>query len=175
MHQRGTEQTLRSLVGEGPAYVQVAQVTGISTHASWGYLLDLVVRPGGQELQARLLGFGEAAWTPVSVDDEVLVLLPDGDPNRAVALPGLPSAAAPVPSSFGNDHLDLVHSGGLEARTTAAATVQAVVVESLLGDLQTALTEIQGALAALGIPLPNTATFLAQLPTQYRSAAIQSE
>ena len=172
---RPPEQTLRELVGEGRAYVAAGQVTDLQAHPSWGYLLDVTLRPSGRQLQARLLGWGASGWAPVVVDDEVLVLLPDGDPNRAVAVAGLPSDASPIPSSYDRSRVEIVHAGGLRTRTSGGAATRAVVTVDLLGDLQTALTEIQAALAGLGLPTTQLAALIAKLPTFFRSSALETE
>ena len=149
-----------------------------------GYLVSGSLQPSGDPFQARVLfgpiGASTGDLFPVSVGDEVLVLAPDGDPNRAVALWGGNSSAAALPSSFTNDKPRLVHPQGKTFATSQAAATAPVVVEALLTDLQGVVTELlalYAGLASLGVtvPSPNTTAFLTKLATLYRSKAVFSE
>lgn len=149
-----------------------------------GYLVSGALQPSGDPFQARMLfgpiGAGTGDLFPVAAGDEVVVLHPDGDPNRAVALWGGNSSAAALPSSFTNDRPRLVHPDGKTFATSETATTQPVVVEALLPDLQAAMTEIlalMAAVAGLGLTVPNTSTtqLVANLATLYRSQAVFSE
>ncbi len=160
----GSDLMLRRLQASTP-YVLTGTISGIEEHADFGYLLTVDLRPGdGRTVQARLCalgsGDGSGIFWPVVVGDEVLVLLPDGDPNRAVAIPGLPSSAAAPPSSWGNDHVEVVHANGMKVRRTAAAPVSEVVLATLLPELVQGLTAIVTTLAALGAPPPSDLTNL---------------
>jgi len=179
MGERGTEETLRELVGEGPSWVAIGTVESIEEHDAWGYLLDLVLRSSGGEVQARLAAWGAGdrtgAWFPVAVGDEVLVLFPDGDPNRAVAVPGLPSEAARVPTGWNNDHVEIVHSGGMKVRTTDGATTSKVLLETMCSPLKNGLTEASAFMKAWGVPAPQLDALIAALPTSYRSGALETD
>ena len=103
---RGVREALQAIVEDNRGWIAVGQVTAVETHAAWGFLFTVALRPSGQPIQARLAAMGAGAgagmlW-PVAVDDEVLVLLPDADPNRAVILPGLASTAAAIPADWTN-------------------------------------------------------------------------
>ena len=154
-------------------------VSAVTQHATWGVLVEGMLRPTGREFQARLAAVGaragEGLWLPVAAGDEVLVVAPDGDLNRAVAVAGLPSRGAAPPSGWDNSAAELVAAGGVAVRKTQAQPVEPVVLESLLEDLRGALQELQAGLAGLGIPTPTTTTFLAKLATQYRSRALKAE
>jgi phage baseplate assembly protein gpV len=175
------EQRLRDLVRDGRAWVHVGTVDSVEEHAAFGFLVNCTIRPDGRECQARLLspggGAGRGSFSPVEEGDEVLLLLPEGDPNKAVAIGGLSSRANPIPSGADNGHLEIVQPGGVKVRTTEAAVVQKVVLVTILPDLQAALTEVQVALAALGLPTTQLAAFITQLstPPTYRSGGFETE
>jgi hypothetical protein len=173
------EDRLRSIADDGRAWVAIGTVDTIEEHAAWGVLLNCVVQPDGREVQARVVRWGAgngigAEW-PVSQDDEVLLVFPRGDVNQALAIPGLASRRAPVPSSFDNAHPEIVHPGGLTLRTTQAGVAQAVVLAELLPRLADALSEIATGLAA--IPSTNTVTLalVTDLATLFRSTALSTE
>lgn len=165
----------------GPAVVWsgIGQVSAVEAHTAWGYLATVTLQPSGAEVQARILAWGAratgGAFWPVEEGDEVLVLFPDGDANRAVCIPGLTSSAAAPPTSWGNGAPLIVHPDGTTLATSETATTQAVVLESLLPDLQAALTEVQALLAAFGVPSTNLSNLIAALPTGYRSVGVLSE
>lgn len=175
---RGIRRALADLV-DVPVFVGVGQVTAVEAHPQWGYLVTLAMRPGGDEVQARMAtpGAGSARgdYWPVTVDDEVVVLMPEGDPNRAVIMGFLPSSAAAPPTNWGNSAPLLVHPSGKTFLTSQAATAQSVVLVALLPDLLTSLTEIAAGLASLGIPTTNTSQLVANLATMYRSAGVKSD
>lgn len=152
----GPDAKLRNIQGTTP-YVLVGIITEIEEHADFGYLLTVEVQPGdGRVIQARLCALGsgnrKGMFWPVEVGDEVLVLLPDGEPHRAVALPGLVSGAAAPPASWGNDHVEVVHANGMEVRRTDGAPTSAVVLATILPELLKALVAITSNFATLGLP-----------------------
>jgi hypothetical protein len=176
---RGVERNVAAMADDRRGWFGLGIVTAIETHASLGYLLTIELQPSGREIQARLVG--RRVLVPVAVDDEVMVAFPDADPNRAVAWPSeLPSSADPLPSSWTNEGVQVVDPAGLEVRTAEGATVQAVVTEDILSKIQGMATEVvalAAALSSLGITVSTTnATQLAAMtPTQFRTAALQSE
>lgn len=178
--ERGPEQSLRDLARDGREWLSLGVVTAIEDHDAWGIRLDVTLVPSGRTVQARP-GFtacgssGKGAWVPFEVDAEVLVLLPDGDPNRAVAFHGPTSSPQRPPSGWDNDRVEIVHGGGLEVRATEGASVQKVVTEDLLPDLLTIMTELQSVLSGLGLTLPSMAQFLLDLAVAYRSTALKTE
>lgn len=177
---RGGEQGLRDLTADGRVWLSLGVVTAIETHDAWGYLLAVTLQPGGLQVQARP-GFtgcgssGSGAWVPFEVDAEVIILAPDGDLNRAVAIHGPTSSPAKPPTGWSNNKVEIVHGGGLEVRASQGATVRPVVTEGLLPDLLTIMTELQGVLLGLGLTLPSMAQFLIDLALVYRSSALKTE
>lgn len=142
----GFEAKLRALLGEARPPVLLGVITEIEGFAG-GVLATVQPQPDGPELQARLMvlasGDDRGFVVPAEVGEEVVVLCPGGDPNRAVALAGLNSSPAARPDSDTGDHVDLVHPGGLETRTTAAADVDHVVLAELLDGLQAQQNALQ--------------------------------
>lgn len=176
MSAQGVERGLATVVPQERVYA-LGVVTAIEAHADLGWLATITLQPGGGEVQARIAQIGTAAaggmFFPVAVDDEVEVYFPDGDPNRAVCRAGLVSAGATAPSCYDNSTPQLVHANGMEFRTGENATVQPVVVEALLPDLLTWVAGVASGLAAFGIATDTNLP--TNLPTAYRSAAIQTE
>lgn len=132
MSNGGIERLLRQLAADGLAWVDLATVDSVEEHDAHGYLLNLVLQPAGIEVQARPLWLmggaqGEGIYFPIAADDEVVVLFPGGDRNRAVALVGPPSTPAQPPDGWANDKIELVHSGGIEIRAAEGAEVEAVL------------------------------------------------
>ena len=176
---RGPVATLAAFSPPAPA-VSLGQVTALDSHPQWGELATVTLQPTGVPVQARIVRLGTraagGAYWPVAVDDECIVLFPDGDYQHAVALFGLNSAGALPPSSWDNAGPLVVHPSGTTFATSETATVQKVVLESLLPDLAASLTEITGLLAGLGLPAPTTTgTFIPHLATMYRSKGVVSE
>jgi phage baseplate assembly protein gpV len=179
----GTQRALAELVQDNRGWVALGQVTAVEAHDAWGYLLTVTLQPSGAECQARPVhaGAGDARgdFWPVDVDDEVLVLFPDGDPNRAVALVGVTSAAAGIPSSWDNAQPQFVHPSGKEFRTSESASVQALVTEDLLAKI----AALAGEVAAIGagipsgsaVPTPTASELFTMAPTAYRTVALKSE
>lgn len=168
-----------------PSAILIGTIDSIEA-LNGGYLATGTVQPDGIPFQARLMwaatGAAQGDFYPVAVGDEVLVLLPGGDPLRAVAIPGLTSSEATLPADFTNDKPRLVHPDGKTFQTAENATVSPVVVESVLPDLAglaTLVTTIASALGSLGITIDPTAaaTIIATeaTPTGYRSKAVFSE
>lgn len=172
------QRSVETLASDGRGWVAVGLVTAAATDADRGYLLTVDLQPSGREVQARLVG--RRLLLSASVGDEVLVLFPDGDPNRAIAFPSeLVSSAAGLPSSWTNGGPQVVDSAGLEVRGAAADTVQKVVTEDLLPKIAGAMGEMvamAGALASLGITIatPNASQLVAMLATQYRAANLRA-
>lgn len=179
MRRRPTTETLAAFTPQAPA-VSLGQIAAIESHPEWGELVTVTLQPAGVQVQARLVRLGTraagGAFWPVAVDDECIVLFPDGDYQHAVAIMGLNSSAAAVPSSWDNSAPLVVHPSGTTFATTETATTQAVVLQSLLADLASSLTEITGLLSGLGLAAATTTgTFIPNLATGYRSVGIVSE
>ena len=176
---RGPVATFAAFTSTPPA-VSLGQVTAVESHPQWGELATVMLQPSLVPVQTRIARMGVraagGAYWPVAVDDEVLVLFPDGDYQHAVAIVGLNSAAALPPASWGNSAPLVVHPSGTTFATTETATTQKVVLEALLPDLAASLTEITGLLAGLGLAAPTTTgTFIPHLATMYRSKGVVSE
>jgi phage baseplate assembly protein gpV len=173
------EQRLRDLVRDGRAWVHVGTVDSVEEHAAFGFLVNCTIRPDGRECQARLLNPGGGArrgsFAPVEEGDEVLLLLPEGDPNKAVAIGGLSSRANPIPSGADNGHLEIVEPGGVKVRTSEAATVQKVVLEAILPDLAAAFAEVVAIAGAVGLPATKCAEIVTKSATEYRSQGFETE
>ncbi len=122
---------LRMLRGALPVYVHIGQITKIRKSADFGFLIDGIIRPDGRPFQARLQWAGTGNkigdFWPVKVDEEILVLVPEGNPNHSIAIAGLTSRPALPPSDFDNTGPVLVHPKGKEFRTTEGAAIEAVL------------------------------------------------
>lgn len=159
MRQLGTEQILRELADDGRRWVATGRVTAVAEHRSWGWLLTVEEQPTGRVVQARPCFPAGNVFPAVRVDDEVLLVYPGGRTAGALALAGLSSGRNPVPSSADNAHLDIVEPGGVQVRTSEAATVEPVLRAT------TFQADLDGFLAALQTFLTtcSTATFAAQI------------
>jgi len=176
---RSLQRSLRSLAGADDESVLAGVVSAVEDHDTWGYALSVTL-PDGREILARPVALacgsaGRGVWVPVEVGAEVIVLCPGGDPNRAIAIPGPVSEPQAPPTGWARDRVEVVHQGGTRIRLTQAGVAQPVVTADLLADLQAALTELQAAATALGLPTVNTAALVAALPAGYRSAALEVE
>ncbi len=176
----GVDAEVRRLAGAGALpSVLIAVVDAVEAHDAHGYLVRCTARPEGSTVQARLCwlsaGPGRGDFSPVAVGAEVLILCPGGRRNRAVALVGLTGGARAVPDGWNNDRRLIVEPGGVEVWLEDGAAVESVVLESVLPDLQASLTELSAALKAIGIATPNTDSFVASLPTDYRSASLSTD
>ena len=172
------QRSVEALAADGRGWVAVGLVTAADADSDRGYLLTVELQPSGREVLARLVG--RRLLLSAAVGDEVLVLFPDGDPNRAVAFPAeLVSSAAGLPSSWTNGGPQVVDSAGLEVRGAAADTVQKVVTEDILAQIAGMAGEIialAGALSALGVTVPTATStpLVAMTPTQYRAANLRA-
>ncbi len=151
----GLAESLRRLVNTQGPPVEVGVVTAVDPSEHFGYLLTVRLEPSQRVAQARHLwanggATGDGVFWPVAVGDEVVVLAPGGDWNRAVALAGPTSGPNLPPTSWENDALVLACSdggvevlGGLEVRDVAADTVKAVqIAETFLPDLSGFMTTL---------------------------------
>lgn len=175
----GIQRSLEALVDTGRVWVSVGTVSAIESHPTLGLLADVTFLSRDGECQARIVYAG-ALLSPVSVDDEVLVLIPEGDENAAVAIAGLFSKPSPAPSCFDNTTPQVVHPNGVELRTSESAIVAPVVTEALLADLSASIAELASRVSAAGFPVDPaptgpTTSLIANLATAYRTAAIKSE
>lgn len=186
-----SEDALRELAADGRMWASMGTVTMVETHPDWGVLLTVETEPDGCECQARYLriGAGERGggqFWPVAAGDEVLVIFARGNPNAGIAIGGFSSRAAPQPGSpnddpsiWGNDHVEMVDSGGFRFMRAVNATTSRLVREEMYGSLNDALTEIGSRLSAAGYPLDpvgRTAIFLAQMEAgAFLTASLDAE
>ena len=142
---RSLEETLRSIVDNGAAWILMATITEINTHPQLGFLVDLEAKPSEKFIQARLLFLGTrpsgGSLDPVAVGDEVVVFVPSvggfPDPNKAIAIAGLHSALAPLPAVFDNTTPERIHPNGYNFRTANGDSVAALVRKDQLDDFAT--------------------------------------
>ena len=104
----------------------------------------LRVRAGEREYDCRPCFVGavglQGRYDPVPDGAQVLVVLPNGSAQSALAIVGIPSEASPVPSDY--DGSKTVSYGLVEHRADAGATVDGVLLRPLLDDLSTFLGAI---------------------------------
>lgn len=176
---RGAEQSLRALLADGRAWVQLGLVTERSPSPDGGWRLTCALQPSGDLIEARPLWMqagGAGLFVPIEVGAEVVLLMPGGDPLQAVALAGPPSRGAAAPLTWLQDGLLAAHPGGLSVQGAGLLPPTAVVVEGLLPQLATALGEVSTALAGLGAPpTPGLAALISALATDFRAAALRTE
>lgn len=119
----------------------------------------LRVRAGEREYDCRPCFVGavglQGRYDPVPDGAQVLVVLPNGSAQSALAIVGIPSEASPVPSDY--DGAKTVSYGLVEHRADAGATVEGVLLRPLLDDLATLTQAVQGLLTAItgAIIVPN--------------------
>lgn len=119
----------------------------------------LRVRAGEREYDCRPCFVGAVGlhgrYDPVPDGAQVLVVLPSGSAQSALAIVGIPSEASPVPADY--DGAKTVSYGLVEHRSDAGATVEGVLLRPLLDDLATLTQAVQGLLTAItgAIIVPN--------------------
>lgn len=139
------EDSIQQLLRRDPCTVELGQVLtppAPSPHDKSGQaarVVQLQLVPSGRTVEARVAnlgqGLGRGVFAPPAAGDEVLVLLPGGDPNRAVVLGGLGNATAPNPTSNLGLNILLLHPGGVELRSADGLPAHGIVMGGLLGDL----------------------------------------
>lgn len=111
----------------------------------------LRVRAGEREYDCRPCFVGavglQGRYDPVPDGAQVLVVLPNGSAQSALAIVGIPSEASPVPSDY--DGAKTVSYGLVEHRAAEGATVGGVVVRPFLDDLSTFLASLQSGMDSL--------------------------
>ena len=135
----------------------------------------LRVRAGGREYDCRPCFVGavglQGRYDPVPDGAQVLVVLPNGSAQSALAIVGIPSEASPVPADY--DGAKTVSYGLVEHRADAGATVEGVLLRPLLDDLSALVGAMQAMLTTLTNPLtpPGTAAQNAAILTALRTLA----
>lgn len=181
MSRDALEQLIRSLARDHRAWVELGVIDSIEQDPDVGLMLECSIVPGGDTIHARPRWSsggrtGEGLWHRAEVGDEVMLLLPGGDRNRAVALFGPLSGPAKPPDGWTADSLQLVDRDGLEVRTEAGTDVEPVVLATLLPSLKSSLTEMRAALLGLGVAsLPETDSLLAAIDTAFRGVVRAEE
>lgn len=112
-----------------------------------GSRMCMVALADGRVVDARVAHLGQglgrgAFWTPLPAD-EVLVFMPDGDPNSAVVFAGLGSAAAPNPLANAGAKALLMHPAGIEHRSVDGLPAHGVVIGPFLAALLPYLTALE--------------------------------
>jgi hypothetical protein len=105
-------------------------------------------------------GLTKGVFAPITSGDEVVVLFPMGDPNRAVVLGGLGNGVAVNPLANLSVALLLMHPAGVELRSADGLPAHGIVQGNFLTDLATYLTALEAFLFAC-----STATTAAQIAT----------
>lgn len=129
-------------------------------------LVQLV--PDGRLVEARVAnigqGFGKGIFAPIQAGDEVLVLLPGGDPNRAIVLGGLGNAKAPNP--IGNTGLSMLlqHPAGVRLGTTDGQPEHGIVHGQHLVDLDAFLSALDTYLQAVALAVDAAAVAASSPP-----------
>ncbi len=152
---------LGSIFGPSPVYCELGVVIGppvpppTNVLGSRMVLVEIVSSSAPKVLECRVLNLGQGAgkgfFAPLQINDEVLVLLPGGDPMRAVCIGGLGSAAAPNP--LGNTGLQALiqHPGGVQLGTLDGQPAHGIVHGQHLVDLSTYLTALDTYLTAVAV------------------------
>lgn len=151
---------LRALTKDHRYWVRLGVVDSIEAHPDLGELLNIHLVPDSDtEIQARPLrlgtGSGQSATNGISVEDEVLVFFPNGDPNEAIAVGGLESSAAPL--------------SPMESLLKA---------DTFITDLTSALSDIVTGLASVPYTATQVTNFITKLttdPSPYKTTALESE
>ena len=116
----------------------------------------LRVRAGEREYDCRPCFVGavglQGRYDPVPDGAQVLVVLPNGSAQSALAIVGIPSEASPVPSDY--DGAKTVSYGLVEHRADAGATVEGVLLRPLLDDLVTLTQAVQALVTSINGATP---------------------
>lgn len=145
-----------------PVQIELGEVLSDPVQLGGGALFaEVVLRPSGRIVDARLLNFGQGSgkgvFIPVQYGDDVVVLFPRGSPNDAIAIGGFGSNRNPTPNAADGSKIVLVHPGGVELRHDGTGQPHAIVYAPFLDGLQglvTALTAFMATAAALAATFP---------------------
>jgi hypothetical protein len=180
MSGKGLQQSLQELLDDQKSWVRLGQVTKVENNSRWGWLVTLAMIPDGSLVQCRPLwwgtGDGYGAFFPISVDDEMLVLIPDSDINRGICVQGLASRPARAPDTFDNDHVEIVHPNGVIIRGSAESIARTLVQTNFLDDFTPSIIELQAPCLAFGMPVVSTKKVEQAMPGKtYRTQKLDSE
>lgn len=133
-----------ALTPEGPSTLPGAQLGA--------RMVQVQLVPDGRVVDARVAalgqGIGKGVFAPIQAADELIVLLPGGDANRAVVLGGLANGAAPNPLSNIGLGVLLQHPGGVELRSADGLPAEGIVMGPLVEDLAQYLTALEAFMLA---------------------------
>lgn len=155
---------LRQLLGPGDTSVVLGTVTALEVPnptpgaALAAPLVIGTVQPGGELFEARVAflgaGPGSGIYPPkLLVGQEVLVLLPGGDPNRAVVLGALHNLANPMgPAALARLGNLFQAPGGNELRSAEGLTAEGMVLgATFFAQLAAYLVAMDAFMAALAV------------------------
>lgn len=138
-------ESLEQLLRGAPCMVELGKVLTVPApglHDPSGQAARMVqvqLVPSGRLAEARVANLGQGlargVFAPPAPGDEVLVLLPGGDPNRAVVLGGLGNGASPNPVANDGLKVLLMHPGGVELRSADGLPAHGIVMAPLLQGL----------------------------------------
>lgn len=144
---------LREALKDGRSWVHTGVVESITSHRVHGYLASVQL-PDERVVECELAFFGAGAGRGIYMGpepgDEVLVLLPNANQNRAIALAGLNALPAPTPEDWDISDVLVLHPGGARVQKHEGADVEAVLkAEAFQGDLNAFVGAVVTALDAL--------------------------
>lgn len=126
--------------------------------------VEIVSSSSTKVLECRVLNLGQGAsrgvFAPLLPGDEVLVLLPGGDPMRAVCIGGLGSAVAPNPLDNTGLRTLVQHPGGVLLSTLDGQPAHGIVHGQHLVDMAPWVTALEAFIFAC-----STATTAANIAT----------
>lgn len=110
---------------------------------------------GTRTVEARVANVGQGAgrgiFAPILPGDELLVLFPGGEPNRAVVLGGLGSAKSPNPTENLGLAMLLLHPGGVLLSSVDGGLPHGIVHGQFLAELSNLLSALTAFMTACSI------------------------
>lgn len=141
------------MLGEGRSYVELGLAltpsapSALPGYATTARVCQVQLVPDGRIVEARVANLGQGAgrgiFAPVMTGDEVVVLFPGGDPNRAVVLGSLGNGKAPNPLVNDGLAMPLLHPGGVQMVTTDGQPLHGIVHGQFLLELATYLAALE--------------------------------
>lgn len=142
----------RSYVEVGVALTPSAP-SAIPGAAAGARVCQVQLQPGGRIVEARQVnlgqGVGKGVFLPIAPGEEVLVLFPGGDPNRALVLGGLGNGRNPNPSDNLGAAALVMHPGGVELRDAPEVPANGIVHGQFLVELAAYLTQLDALIGSL--------------------------
>lgn len=150
---------LASIFGPSPVYCELGVVTTppvpppTNALGSRMVLVEIVSSSSPKVLECRVLNLGQGAgrgvFAPLLPGDEVLVLLPGGDPMRAVCIGGLGSAVAPNPLDNTGLRTLVQHPGGVLLSTLDGQPAHGIVHGQHLVDMAPWVAALEAFMVAI--------------------------